>query len=53
MEKHCASKIVMIQEVVEEAARVGRPAGEILAERLASEQKRAQLRAQHAPGGAA
>jgi hypothetical protein len=40
MEKHRASKIVMLHEVVEEAARIGRPATELMAERLASEQTR-------------
>lgn len=40
IEKHRASKIVMLHEVVEEAARIGRPAFEVLRERLVSEQTR-------------
>lgn len=35
MEKHPASKIVMVHEVVEEAARIKRPASEVLAKTLA------------------
>lgn len=35
MEKHRASKIVMLHEVVEEAARIRRPACEVMRERLA------------------
>ncbi len=38
-EKHRASKIVLLHEVVEEAARIGRPAREVLAHRLACEQR--------------
>jgi hypothetical protein len=40
IEKHRASKIVMIHEVVEEAARSRRPTYEVLRERLAYEQAR-------------
>ena len=44
MEKHRASKIVMLHEVIEEAARFGRPACEVMRERLVSEQRHQELR---------